>query len=145
MPEDTANNEAQHDGPEAAAAPEDGGQSEERMAALERPLSARQQDMEKREAELKGLGEQLSAAVMKYRGLMLAGSPEIPAELVFGKTIAEIEASFQAASEVVGRIRKQLEARLAAERVPLGAPARNAPDLSQLSPREKIAHALAQR
>lgn len=145
MSEDTSNKEAQQDGPEAAAALGNGGHVEERTAELERQLSARQQDLEKREAELKGLGEQLSVAVTKYRGLMLAGSPEIPAELVSGKTIAEIEASFQAAREVVGRIRKQLEARLAAERVPPGAPARSAPDLSQLSPREKIAHALAQR
>ena len=39
---------------------------------------------------------------------------------------------------MVERVRSQLEAQASPERVPLGAPARSAPDLSALSPQEKI-------
>ena len=138
---------------QGAAGGEQGGDSPEarmarlegRTAELEQQLLARQQELDKRNADLKGLSEQVSAGAAKYRGLLLAGNPEVPQELVAGKTIAEVEASFQSAKEMVGRIKRQLEAKMASERVPTGAPARGAPDLSQLSPREKIAHALSQR
>lgn len=95
---------------------------------------------EKRIAELKGHLEQ---AVARYRGQLLAQTPEVPEELVKGETVAEVDASLTAAQKLVERVRRQLEAKLSAERVPPGAPARSRPDLSALSPKDKIAYALA--
>jgi hypothetical protein len=74
---------------------------------------------------------------------MLASAPEIPEELIQGDTVEEIDTSVIRAREVVERVRRQLEANRAKDRVPTGAPARTGVDLSALSPREKIAHALS--
>ncbi len=87
--------------------------------------------------------EQLGATVGRYREMALAKAPEVPEELVKGETVEEIDASLAAAQALVERVKKQMEARAAAERVPTGAPARTPPDLSALSPREKIAYALS--
>ena len=46
---------------------------------------------------------------------------------------------------MVERIRSNLEAQLAEQRVPTGAPIRSAPDLSALSARDKIAYALTRQ
>ena len=69
----------------------------------------------------------------------------MPEELVRGDTPEEVETSFAAARQVVERIKQKLEAQTGAERVPAGAPARGLPDLSSLSPAEKIAYGLARR
>ncbi|HEX77492.1 MAG TPA: hypothetical protein G4O03_03650 [Dehalococcoidia bacterium] len=86
--------------------------------------------------------KELEKAVARYRSLLLASAPDVPQELVKGETVDEVEASFQAARELVERIRQKLEAKLAGGRVPAGAPARSGPDLSTLSPREKILYGL---
>ncbi|TET38934.1 MAG: hypothetical protein E3J65_04590 [Dehalococcoidia bacterium] len=122
---------------------------EGRIAELEGELAQFQQSMAVREEEVKGevaaLKEKLSSAAGKYRALILAGAPEVPEELVKGETPDEVEASFAAAREMVEKVRRQLEAKAQAERVPAGAPARTPPDLGALSPSEKIAYALATR
>jgi len=122
---------------------------EGRIAELEGELAQLQQSMAIREEEVKGevatLEEKLSSAAGRYRALILAGAPEVPEELVKGETPDEVEASFAAAREMVEKVRRQLEAKAQAERVPAGAPARTPPDLGALSPSEKIAYALATR
>ena len=122
---------------------------EGRIAELEGELAQLQQSMAIREEEVEGevaaLKEKLSSAADKYRALILAGAPEVPEELVKGETPDEVEASFAAAFETVEKVRRQLEAKAQAERVPAGAPARTPPDLGALSPSEKIAYALATR
>lgn len=95
------------------------------------------------EEEMASLRQQLSSATAKYRALILAAAPEVPEELITGETPDEVDASFAAAREMVERVRRQLEAKAAAERVPAGAPARTPPDISGLSPVEKIAYALS--
>ena len=97
------------------------------------------------EAQVVALRGNLALAVGKYRARLLAEAPEVPEELVRGDTPEEVETSFAAASQVVERIRQQLETQISAERVPAGAPARGLPDLSALSPAEKIAYGLARR
>jgi len=89
--------------------------------------------------------QRLADAAHKYRDLLLASAPEIPAELVSGDTVEEVDASFAAARGVVEEVRRRMEAQANAERVPAGAPPRTAPDLSGLSPAEKIAFALSQQ
>jgi hypothetical protein len=46
---------------------------------------------------------------------------------------------------MVAQLRSHLESQAQALRVPSGAPARRAPDLSALSPAEKITHGLSQQ
>ncbi|MFQ5988222.1 MAG: hypothetical protein ACE5H6_05185 [Dehalococcoidia bacterium] len=122
---------------------------EGRIAELEGELAQLQQSMAIREEEVEGevaaLKEKLSGAAARYRALILAGAPEVPEELVRGETPDEVEASFAAAQEMVEKVRRQLEAKAQAERVPAGAPARTPPDLGALSPSGKIAYALATR
>ena len=113
-------------------------QRDERLASLESQLQVREQEAERWRKEL-------SLAVSSLRSQLLASAPEVPDELVQGQTAEEVAQSFARARQVVERVRGQLEARLARERVPAGAPLRSAPDLSALSPREKIAQALLRR
>jgi outer membrane protein TolC len=95
------------------------------------------------EAQVVALRGNLAQAVGKYRARLLAEAPEVPEELVRGDTPEEVEASFATARQVVERIKQRLETQVNAERVPAGAPARGLPDLSALSPAEKIAYGLA--
>lgn len=94
-------------------------------------------------SEADALRAQLAGAAQRYRELLLAGAPEVPAELVSGATIEEVDASFAAARGVVAEVRRRIEEQSGAEHVPAGAPPRAAPDLSGLSPAEKIAFALS--
>jgi hypothetical protein len=97
------------------------------------------------ETQVVTLKGNLAQAVGKYRTRLLSESPEVPEELVRGDTPEEVDASFAAARQVVERIKQKLETQTSAERVPAGAPARGLPDLSSLSPAEKIAYGLARR
>ncbi|MBI2865785.1 MAG: hypothetical protein HYX99_00275 [Chloroflexi bacterium] len=93
--------------------------------------------------EISQLRKQLGLAVAKYRLALLARFPEVPEELVSGASVEAVDASLAAARGIVEKVRASLEARAAAERVPAGAPVRALPELTALSPREKIAFALS--
>ena len=68
--------------------------------------------------------------------------PDVPEELIAGDSIEAIADSLTSAKELVTKIRKGMEAEISLARVPIGAPERAAPDLSALSPREKIQYAI---
>jgi hypothetical protein len=110
----------------------------ERIAQLEECVAAR-------DAELATLKDSLAGAAARYREAVLAGAPGVPAELVGGDTLEEIDASLETAAAIVSNIKKQLEAEATAQHVPAGAPPRTPPDLSALSPVEKIALALSRQ
>ncbi len=114
----------------------------EESPALKEVVRQLEETLAGKEQELASLREQMALTVNKYRELALAVAPEVPAELVRGATVEEIEASLAGAREVVDRVKQQLESQRAQERVPTGAPPRVPVDLSGLSPREKIAYAL---
>jgi hypothetical protein len=76
---------------------------------------------------------------------MLRAEPALPAEMITGDTLDAVDASVIAAREVVGRIRVHMESQASAARVPAGAPQRAAPDVSTMSPQQKIRHGLEQR
>ena len=101
-----------------------------------------EQDISSRDSELTAIKESLSGAVAKYRAALLATALEIPAELVKGESIDQIDASLEQARGIVSKVRQQLEAEAEANKVPAGAPQRTPQDLSALSPAEKIAYAL---
>ena len=98
--------------------------------------------LDDKEAQLAAATERLSSAVDSYRGSLIAANPEIPQEMIGGDAIGDIDASLEKARELAGRVRTKLEEDLKATSVPAGAPQRSAPDLSELSPREKIEYAL---
>jgi Mg2+ and Co2+ transporter CorA len=119
-------------------------QRDERIAALEELANLRALLRERDEA-LASMRERLALALGKYRSLLLASAPEVPEELVQGETVEELDESLARARQMVERIRSRIEAKLARERVPPGAPLRSAPDLSSLTPREKILYGLGWR
>ena len=110
--------------------------------SLEARIAELQQGISSRDSDLAAIKESLSGAVAKYRAALLATAPEIPAELVKGESIDEIDASLEQARGIVSKVRQQLESEAEANKVPTGAPERTQQDLSTLSPAEKIAYAL---
>ena len=106
-----------------------------RIAQLDQVIASR-------DGELTAIKQSLSGAVAKYRAAVLASAPGIPAELVRGESLDEIDASLEMARGIVSKVRQQLEVEAEANKVPAGAPPRMPQDLSALSPAEKIAYAL---
>jgi hypothetical protein len=70
--------------------------------------------------------------------MVVAANPEIPEELISGDGIEAVNQSLEEAKSLISRVKQGLEAEVQASRVPTGAPERTSPDLSTLSPREKI-------
>ncbi len=108
-------------------------------------LSQRDERVQALEKELEGLRQELALALERYRISLVRAMPEAPEEMVRGATVRELDEAYSRARQMVERVRGQLEARQAKERVPAGAPARSTPDMSGLSAREKIAFGLAKR
>ena len=124
---------------------------EAQEAQLRQELALANHEAEAREQELTGfreqteaLQEQVRSSAQRYRDLVLEQAPELPAELVAGETVDEVEEALQRARETVSKVRGHLESQAQAGRVPVGAPPRSGPDLSALSPEEKIRFGLNQ-
>ncbi len=94
------------------------------------------------EAEVKTLTDSLSEAVSAYKSAAAAANPTVPGELITGDTIEAINLSLESAKGLVAQVRQSVEADIASGKVPAGAPARTAPDVEALSPREKIQYAI---
>ena len=107
----------------------------ERVRQLEESVASK-------DNELTALKGALANAVDKYRTAVLATAPGIPDELLKGETVEDIDASLEQARRIVLRVKQQLDSDVATRSVPAGAPPRTPPDMSALSPTEKIAHAL---
>lgn len=89
------------------------------------------------QVELAREGER--AAVARLREALLASEPALEPAMVSGETLAEVEASFAAATALLGKLREKA-ALEAASRVPAGAPGRTA--LRPRSAFEKIREGL---
>lgn len=118
---------------------------EARIMELDASIEEAEVSIKGREEEMERVVAQLAQAVALYRTSLLAAEPEIPEEMVQGTTVEEIEMSLARARQMVEQVRSQLEAQASQERVPFGAPMRSAPDLSSLSPQEKILLGLSRR
>jgi len=101
-------------------------------------LAQAQTEAQDRGEEVEALQGRLGQAAAKYRDLLLAQAPQVPAELVVGESIEEVEEAMERARRTVAQVRDHLEAQARSERVPAGSPPRGQPDLSALSPAEKI-------
>lgn len=117
---------------------------ESQETELRRELAQANDEAAAREEELAGLRQQTRSSAERYRELVLQQAPELPAELVTGETVEEIDVALQRARETVLKVRGHLESQAQAGRVPVGAPARSGPDLTALSPEEKIRFGLNQ-
>ncbi|MBF6599523.1 MAG: hypothetical protein IVW36_03310 [Dehalococcoidia bacterium] len=95
--------------------------------------------------ELAAAGERERAAAVRYRELVLREEPSLPPELVAGDSIEAVDRAVEAARQIVGQVEAQITRRARAAGVPAGAPVRRAPDVSAMTPDEKIRYGLAQR
>ncbi len=86
--------------------------------------------------------QSLANAVSAYKAVVVQANPHITEELITGNTIDELNQSVEKAKTLIAQVRTSIEAEIASGKVPAGAPARTPPDLSALSPREKIQYAI---
>lgn len=94
---------------------------------------------------VKDLTDSFNQAVAAYKLAVSNANPAVPVHLITGDTIEAVDASLVSATALVTQVRSTIEAEIAAGKVPVGTPPRTAPDLSALSPRDKIAHAVANK
>lgn len=97
---------------------------------------------EELEERCRTLEESLTEAVTGYKTLVIKSNPEIIEDLIDGDTVESINESLEKAKTLVGRIRQGMEAEILKVKIPAGAPERSSPDLSALSPAEKIRYAI---
>ena len=83
-------------------------------------------------------------ALSRYRDAALEREPQLPADMVSGGSVSELDAAIERARQTVAQVRQHLEQQAQAARVPAGAPARGGPDTSELSESEKIRLGLAE-
>ena len=98
--------------------------------------------VDEKDTELSGMRHQIDFAVGRYRIALMVSAPELPEELINGKTIVELDNAMESAKKIVEKVASRLGVRTPEDRVPSGAPARRQADLSGLSPREKILYAI---
>ena len=115
---------------------------EQMTASLESEIANLNQAMGESNDNRDKLSESLKQAVAGYKTLVIQSNPGVPEELIAGDSIEAITDSLVSAKELVTKIRNGMEAEISLVRVPIGAPERAAPDLSALSPREKIQYAV---
>ncbi len=91
---------------------------------------------------LAAIRNSLAEAVASYKTMVVQANPEIIEELLSGDTIESINESLGKAKALVSKVRQGVETEISLAKVPFGAPERTLPDLSALSPREKIQYAI---
>jgi len=115
---------------------------EQVVAERDEEISSLKRDGQEMENRLTSLNNSLSEAVSSYKAVVLQANPEVITELVSGDSISSVNESLEEAKNLVSRVRQDIETEISWARVPAGAPERTPPDLSALSPREKIQYAI---
>ena len=121
----------------------------ERIFTLEKTLAEREMELNTVKKSAEKLQEALTVgeaelvrAAADYRKLVLQTNTDVTEELITGDSISEINESLSKAKTLISKVRQSVEKEIARTRVPVGSPGRQAPDLSALSPREKIHYAI---
>ena len=121
-------------------------------AFLRDGVQASHAEVEVVSAEVAVLREQLDAATQRaqraaerYRDLVVRTEPALPSDLISGDDVDEIDASVTAAHGLLDLVRDRLASQFDVPPVPAGAPVRSSPDLSALSPEQKIRYGLSRR
>lgn len=122
---------------------EEPGQSEASgTAELDSLVAQKEEELAKANARIAELEQAVAEAVASYRAMVVQANPEVLEELITGDTIEAINNSLNKAKALISRVRQRLESEISTAKVPAGAPQRTPPDLSALSPREKIQYAI---
>jgi len=116
-----------------------------KLAEKETALSETKERLESMAKTVTDLETKLSKAAASYQKLIATVHPEIPQDLITGGSVEEIDASLEKARSLVTRVKQGLETAANQSRVPPGAPPRTAPDISGMSPREKIQYGIGGR
>lgn len=123
-----------------------------KIANLEASLSEVKQLSEAKDAEittsaaaLASIKVERDAAVLKYLGMSKALNPAIPADIIQGETIADIDASIAKGKTIVEAVKTAMAAEASATKVPAGAPTRTGPNLDGMTAKEKIAYGIQQK
>jgi len=117
-------------------------QLEEALSGTNSEVAGLKQELEQARRMTEELGQAYPAAVNAYRELAVSSNPGVPADLVAGDTIDEVNDSLKSSLSLMERVRQEMEAEASKTRVPAGAPQRVPQDLSGMSPREKIRYAI---
>jgi uncharacterized protein (DUF3084 family) len=115
---------------------------EQAIADKDSQIANLKQSLAESDEQRKHLSDSLAQAIDSYKALVISANPEVPAELISGDTIKAIDESLVKAKDLVSKVRQGLEAEAMQARFPSGAPVRTPPDLSALSPKEKIQYAM---
>jgi uncharacterized coiled-coil protein SlyX len=113
-------------------------QKDEALASANARITELEQALAESEEALTVTNDSLAQAVASYQTMVTKANPEVPEELVSGDSIEAVNRSLEEAKSLISHVKQGLEAEIQASRVPAGAPQRTPPDLSALSPREKI-------
>lgn len=108
-------------------------------------VAAANTEAEALRAELAGATERARTAAERYRDLVVRTEPGLPPDLVEGDDADAVDASAAAARALVARVREGMARRSEAASAPAGSPARSAPDVSALTPEQKIRYGLGAR
>ena len=95
-------------------------------------------------AESERLSARLRETALKYREARLTAAPHIPADLVPGEEVEEIDEQITAAERMVSEMQERMEKERRQESppIPAGSPVRRAPDYSGLPAAAEIKRGL---
>jgi len=121
--------------------------AEARAATEADRVASVQSEQEAVRAESERLSARLRETALKYREARLTAAPHIPADLVTGEEMEEIDEQLTAAERVVSEMQERMEKERRQESppIPAGSPVRRAPDYSGLPATEKIKLGLQHR
>ena len=134
--------------PESGSSPRvsEGAKSEEELVPVSRVRDLQstadklRADLSQKDSLTLKLQAQVDNDVSKYRDVLVKANPLIPEELIQGASTEELDASISKAHQVVEKVKSNIEE---STRIPAGAPVRSGPDLSEMSPSDKIRYGLA--
>ena len=115
---------------------------EQALADKDSEIAASKQATMETEGKLNEVNNSLSQAIASYKALIVESNPGVLAELITGDTVDEVNESLKNAQVLIDKVKQEMEAEVSKTKVPAGAPQRAPLDLSALSPREKIQHAI---
>ena len=121
----------------------------EQIAGLEKQLGERDEELNASRKSAEELNKRLTAtsaalteAVAGYKKLVMETNPDVTEDLINGESIQAITASLSKAKNLIEKLKQKVEKDVAHSRIPIGSPGRQVPDLSGMSPREKIHYAI---
>ena len=117
-------------------------QKDEALTKTNARITELEEAITQSEERFNATSHSLAEALASYKTMVIEANPDVPEELISGDSIDAVNESLRQSKGMISRVRQGLEAEISAVRVPVGAPQRTPPDLSALSPREKIQYSL---